>query len=96
MRKLIASTFVSLDGILQAPGGPDEDPTSGFSLGGWTFPYWDEHMDPSTAGFDGADRELVLAEGSTRSSRRTGRTSPRTTRRPGRSTPPASTSPRAR
>lgn len=60
MRKLIASTFVSLDGILQAPGGPDEDPTGGFALGGWTFPYWDETMDPSTAGFDGLDRELVL------------------------------------
>ena len=60
MRKLIASTFVSLDGVLQAPGGPEEDPTGGFNLGGWTFPYWDETMDPSLAGFDGAGRELVL------------------------------------
>jgi dihydrofolate reductase len=60
MRKLIASTFVSLDGILQAPGAPEEDRTGGFSLGGWTFPYWDEAMDPGTAGFDGKDRELVL------------------------------------
>jgi dihydrofolate reductase len=60
MRKLIASTFVSLDGILQAPGAPQEDPTGGFALGGWTFPYWDEAMDPSLAGFDGKDRELVL------------------------------------
>jgi dihydrofolate reductase len=60
MRKLIASTFVSLDGIMQAPGGPEEDPTGGFSLGGWTFPYWDEAMDPSTAGFDSKDRDLVL------------------------------------
>jgi dihydrofolate reductase len=60
MRKLIASTFVSLDGIMQAPGGPEEDPTSGFTLGGWTFHYWDEAMDPSTAGFDGNHRELVL------------------------------------
>lgn len=60
MRRLIASTFVSLDGVMQAPGGPEEDPTGGFVLGGWTFNYWDEAMDPATAGFDGQDRELVL------------------------------------
>jgi len=60
MRKLIASTFVSLDGIMQAPGGPDEDPTGDFALGGWTFNYWDESIDLSAAGFDGKDRELVL------------------------------------
>ncbi len=60
MRKLIASTFVSLDGVMQAPGAPEEDPTGGFSLGGWTFNFWDEAMDPSLAGFDGKDRELVL------------------------------------
>lgn len=60
MRKLIASTFVSLDGIMQAPGGPEEDPTGGFAFGGWMFPYADESMDLSGAGFDGKDRELVL------------------------------------
>lgn len=60
MRKLIASTFVSLDGIIQAPGGPEEDPTRGFSLGGWSFGFWDDSMDASAAGFDGKDRELVL------------------------------------
>src|SRR5512139_334397 len=60
MRKLIVSTFVSLDGIMQAPGGPEEDPTGGFTLGGWTFNYWDEAMDISASGFDGKDRELVL------------------------------------
>lgn len=60
MRRLIASTFVSLDGIMQAPGGPEEDPTGGFAFGGWTFPYWDEAIDISAAGFDGKDRELVL------------------------------------
>ncbi|MES2940544.1 MAG: dihydrofolate reductase family protein [Pseudomonadota bacterium] len=60
MRKLIASTFVSLDGVMQAPGGPDEDPTGGFAFGGWTFPYWDEVMGGSMEGFDGKDRELVL------------------------------------
>jgi dihydrofolate reductase len=60
MRKLIVSAFVSLDGIMQAPGGPTEDPSGGFSLGGWTFNYWDEVMGRSMAGFDGKDRELLL------------------------------------
>jgi dihydrofolate reductase len=44
MRKIIASTFMSLDGIMQAPGGPEEDPTRGFTLGGWSASYWDESM----------------------------------------------------
>jgi len=60
MRKLIASTFTSLDGVMQAPGGPTEDPTGNFTLGGWLFPFWDPGMDLSAAGFDGKDRELVL------------------------------------
>ena len=60
MRKLIASTFASLDGIMQAPGGPEEDPTGGFTQGGWMFRYADESMDISASGFDGKDRELVL------------------------------------
>lgn len=60
MRRLIASTFVSLDGIMQAPGGPDEDPTGGFANGGWVFPYADDSLDVSEAGFDGKDRELLL------------------------------------
>lgn len=61
MRRLIASTFVSLDGIMQAPGGPEEDPSGGgFALGGWSFAYWDESMDAAASGFDGKDRELIL------------------------------------
>jgi dihydrofolate reductase len=60
MRKLIASTFVSLDGVMQAPGGPEEDPTAAFTLGGWAFSYFDETMDLSASGFDGSDREVVL------------------------------------
>jgi dihydrofolate reductase len=60
MRKLIASTFASLDGIMQAPGAPEEDPTGGFALGGWMVAHWDESMDISASGFDGRDRELVL------------------------------------
>ena len=42
MRKIITTTFVSLDGVMQAPGGPDEDPTNGFKWGGWTFNYNDD------------------------------------------------------
>ena len=60
MRKLIASTFASLDGVLQAPGGPQEDPTGGFPFGGWTFPFFDDSVDLSGSGFDAKDRELVL------------------------------------
>jgi hypothetical protein len=52
MRRLIVSTFVSLDGVMQAPGGPEEDPTGGFTLGGWMFNYRDEGMDLSASGFD--------------------------------------------
>jgi dihydrofolate reductase len=44
MRKVVAAAFVSLDGVMQAPGGPPEDPSGGFTLGGWTVNYWDEPM----------------------------------------------------
>ena len=42
MRKVIIGAMVSLDGVMQAPGGPDEDPTGGFRLGGWVAPHWDD------------------------------------------------------
>jgi len=42
MRKLIVGMMTSLDGVVQAPGGPEEDPTGGFDFGGWVFPHWDE------------------------------------------------------
>lgn len=44
MRKIITGAFVSLDGVMQAPGGPDEDPIGGFKYGGWAAPYFDEAM----------------------------------------------------
>ena len=44
MRKLIVSTFMTLDGVMQAPGGPGEDDSGGFEYGGWSVNYWDELM----------------------------------------------------
>jgi hypothetical protein len=44
LRKIIGGMFVSLDGVIQAPGGPTEDPTGGFVHGGWMFPFADDRM----------------------------------------------------
>jgi dihydrofolate reductase len=52
--------MVSLDGVMQAPGGPDEDPSGGFAFGGWSFPYWDDAPGRDMRGLDGKHRELVL------------------------------------
>jgi len=54
MRKLIVSEFVTLDGVMQAPGGKDEDRDGGFEHGGWTVPYW--HDDIGSA-FDALMRD---------------------------------------
>jgi dihydrofolate reductase len=47
MRKLIVSEFMSLDGVMQAPGGKDEDRDGGFEHGGWTLPYWHDDIGKS-------------------------------------------------
>jgi dihydrofolate reductase len=44
MRKLIVNTFMTLDGVMQAPGTPEEDDSGGFALGGWSVNYWDDLM----------------------------------------------------
>src|SRR6266496_605592 len=44
MRKIVVAEFVSLDGVIQAPGGADEDTDGGFAHGGWTQPYWHDDI----------------------------------------------------
>jgi dihydrofolate reductase len=61
MRKLVVNTMISLDGVMQAPGGPDEDPTGGFTLGGWGATYIDEEMMQRVA--ESAPYELLLGRG---------------------------------
>lgn len=50
MRKIIALTFLTLDGVMQAPGGPEEDTSGGFKFGGWTVPYFDDFAGKIMAG----------------------------------------------
>lgn len=60
MRKLIVSEFVSLDGVMQAPGGRDEDRDGGFEHGGWTVPYWHDDIGAAFGGLmQGVDAFLL-------------------------------------
>jgi dihydrofolate reductase len=61
MRKLTGAVFQSLDGVMQAPGGSEEDPTSDFKFGGWVQPFWSEDMGPFEKVIE-ADYDLLLAK----------------------------------
>ena len=60
MRKIIGAAFTSLDGVMQAPGGPSEDPTGGFQKGGWIAPLWDEQVDAVIGKLFGRPFDLLL------------------------------------
>lgn len=60
MRKVIVGAFASLDGIMQAPGGPHEDPIGGFEYGGWVSPYFDESMGESVSEMFAKPFDLLL------------------------------------
>jgi dihydrofolate reductase len=62
MRKLTGAVFQSLDGVMQAPGGPDEDPSSGFRYGGWSFHFWDESLEKPFGPVIDADYDLLLGK----------------------------------
>jgi len=60
MRKIVVNTFVSLDGVMQAPGGPGEDPTGGFEPEGWSVKYWDDSMGQQMGVTMGKPLDLLL------------------------------------
>ena len=59
-RKLKVTTFLTLDGVMQAPGGPEEDPESGFAHGGWSVNYWDDMMGEEMGAFMGRPFDLLV------------------------------------
>lgn len=60
MRELVVNAFVTMDGVMQAPGGPEEDPTGGFAHGGWSVNYWDEAMGAFMTTFMAEPFDLLL------------------------------------
>ena len=60
MRKLTGAIFRSLDNVIQAPGGPEEDKTSGFRFGGWVQPFWGEDMAQTIGWLNGQNIEYRL------------------------------------
>jgi dihydrofolate reductase len=60
MRKLVVTTFMTLDGVMQSPGGPDEDPEGGFEHGGWSVNYFDDAVMQEMGEFMGKPFDLVL------------------------------------
>jgi len=59
-RKITGGVFLSLDGVMQAPGGPTEDPTGGFNEGGWVFKLWDEGVEETLGTLFSGDYDLLL------------------------------------
>ena len=60
MRKLIVLSFISIDGVMQAPGGQEEDTSGGFKYGGWTAPFWEEFAHKIMVGQMSGDFDLLL------------------------------------
>ncbi len=60
MRELSVSAFLTLDGVMQAPGGPEEDPSGGFEHGGWSVGYWDGDMERAMGESMSKPFDLVL------------------------------------
>ncbi len=60
MRKIIVSEFITLDGVIQAPGGADEDTEGGFEHGGWTWPYWDDKIGERLFAVIGQGESILL------------------------------------
>ena len=60
MRKMIVLTFVTLDGIMQGPGGPTEDPSGNFTHGGWLVPYFDDVVGSAMGEQIGKPFDLLL------------------------------------
>lgn len=60
MRTLKVTTFLTLDGVMQAPGGPEEDPSGGFTHGGWSVNYWNDQLSQEMAEFMGHRFEMLL------------------------------------
>jgi len=75
MRKIIVLSFITLDGVMQAPGGPEEDTSSGFKYGGWTAPYF-------TKADEAAGEKMRLTIGAATNIRTTRRISGKTISRP--------------